>query len=235
MSDVRKRILGDPFLRFFYEKTFDGIRDLLASGDRNFEVGSGSGVAEIFLPQLTCTEVEPNEFVEIEVHGSELPWAPSSVDNLVLVNAFHHLPHPSKFLSEASRCLRVGGRIILVEPFWAPLAATVYYLLHPEPFNPFVRSWDSGQEDPWDSNQALSWVVFRRDKDLLKETFPNLKVRGIVPFSGLSYLLSGGVFHRTSLPSNALISLAKWEHKQKKWLWPLRMFSFIWLEKCREN
>ena len=234
INEIRHRILSNPFLNNFYDGIFREVKALLSDGSRNYELGSGSGIGHLYLPSLTCTELETNEFVHIQVDASDLPWQNSAVDNFVLVNTFHHLPFVTRFLSDASRCLRVGGRVVLIEPFWSPLGILIYSLLHPEPFNPLVSSWDNGKLSPWESNQALSWVVFRRDSKGFKEKFPELKVGGITPFSGLSYVLSGGVHHTTRIPPKRLISLAEWEKKQGNWLWPFRMFCIIWLEKTRE-
>ena len=235
IRQIRESILSDRFLSYFYETTFRRVQAVLAPGLRNIEIGSGSGIGKIFLPSLTCTEVEPNEFVPLRVDGSALPWPNSSIDNIILVNAFHHLPFPSLFLSEAARTLTDGGRIALVEPYWGLFAALIYSFIHPEPFRPFDKNWDNAKNDPWASNQALAWIVFKRDRKLFEKRFPELKICGSVPFSGVSYLLSGGVFHRSRVPSEFLISLAEWEQKQKSWFLPLRLFSVIWVEKKVET
>ena len=51
-----------------------------------------------------------------------------------------------------------------------------------------------------DSNQALSWLVFFRDRERFARLFPQLRLErwGYLPW--LSYLLSGGVNLRSFVP-----------------------------------
>ena len=44
----------------------------------------------------------------------------------------HHLDCPLIFLEEAHRVLKLGGRIIMVEPAITPLSHPFYHLLHEE-------------------------------------------------------------------------------------------------------
>ena len=51
--------------------------------------------------------------------GARWPVATGSVDVVLSTETLEHVPDPSGFLAEASRCLRRGGRLILTVPFSA--------------------------------------------------------------------------------------------------------------------
>lgn len=46
-----------------------------------------------------------------------LPFNDRYFDVVYCLNSFHHYPNPAHTLSEISRCLRRGGRIILLDPY----------------------------------------------------------------------------------------------------------------------
>jgi hypothetical protein len=52
-----------------------------------------------------------------------------------------------------------------------------------------------------DSNQALTWMVFCRDKDTFHRRFPDLHLERRRYLPWLSYLLSGGVNLRSFVPA----------------------------------
>ena len=81
----------------------------------------------------------------------------------------------------------------MVEPsnnIWSRL---VYKLVGHEKFDTEQKTWEFESNDPLlDSNQALSWIIFKRDYKKFKKLFPKfslLKKKSMMP---LSYLLSGG-------------------------------------------
>ncbi len=51
-----------------------------------------------------------------------------------------------------------------------------------------------------DANQALSWIVFIRDKDKFEKKYPHLKIEVIEHLPWLSYILSGGVTRKSLIP-----------------------------------
>jgi hypothetical protein len=57
------------------------------------------------------------------------------------------------------------------------------------------------------ANQALSYVVFARDRALFEREFPQLELMLDQPHTHLTYLLSGGVNFRQLVPSWAAPSV----------------------------
>ena len=52
-----------------------------------------------------------------------------------------------------------------------------------------------------DSNQALAWIVFERDKKLFEKKFNNLKILEKKYFSFLTYIVSGGLNYNSRVPN----------------------------------
>ena len=63
-----------------------------------------------------------------------------------------------------------------------------------------------------DSNVALVWKVFFRDRERLARLFPRFRVGSVEYNTCLSYLLSGGMRIRQLLPTAALRGLFKAEN-----------------------
>jgi SAM-dependent methyltransferase len=51
----------------------------------------------------------------------DLPVAGSSVDVVLAMEIMEHVPEPARFLAEAARVLKPGGRLVLSVPFMEPL------------------------------------------------------------------------------------------------------------------
>jgi SAM-dependent methyltransferase len=125
------------------------------------------------------------------------------VSALVLLQVLHHLPQPRLFFAEASRTLRTGGRLILIEPWITPWSRIVYRF-HREPCDPNARDWEAAVHSPLDgANEALPWIVFERDRRKFENEFPELAIRSIVPSLPLAYLLSGGFSFPAIAPGGA--------------------------------
>ena len=94
------------------------------------------------------------------VDASELPDADGALANIVMLDVFHHLADPARFLDEATRTLAVGGRVVMVEPYCSPVSTRLYKPfhhertdLHADPFAP------ADAASPLESNQARPTLV----------------------------------------------------------------------------
>ena len=135
------------------------------------------------------------------IDGRELPFPDASLRALFLTHVFHHIPDVERFLREAERVLVPGGVIAMIEVPHTPLARFFFRHFHPEPYDDRAAAWAFDQSDAMlDSNQALSWIVFFRDRERFERLFPGLSVDPPRFLPWLGYLASGGVTRRNLVP-----------------------------------
>lgn len=222
---IRDAVLGDAYLKDAYSEMYRSLADQLPREVQGavIEVGAGTGVAREWIPGIICTDVVAASGLDCLADACALPFRDGSLRAIVLKDAWHHIPDLDAFLDECVRCLAPGGAVLVCDPYWGPLAAFVYRYLHPEPFDRSQRAWRFDAKDAWDSNQALLWITLRRDRGRLEHRWPQLRVVEVGPLLGPSYLLSGGVFGRTPVPSSWLSRLWRREMRWGRSLDPLRL------------
>lgn len=157
------------------------------------EIGSGGGFIKEISPKVITSDVIELPTNEMTFSALDMPFEENEISAIVMIDTFHHLPDCEKFLAEISRVLKVGGKIVMIEPtnsFWGRF---IYKNFHHEPFDP-KGSWAFPETGPLSgANGALPWIVFKRDKIKLTEEFPMLKVIRYRNHTPLRYLLSGGL------------------------------------------
>ncbi len=125
-------------------------------------------------------------------------------------DVLHHIPYPLRFFAEAQRVLRIGGRVVMTEPYISPASRLVFKLAHPEPVVPSAKVFGTdGKNDPcplrgsgaFASNQAMPTQIFFRDRRLFESRFPQLKIIALHRRSLFVYPLSGGFSGPKLLPS----------------------------------
>ena len=208
-----------PLLRDVYREYFDQMRQHFApdaDGGTSYgtvvEVGGGSGHFRSFYPEMIVTDVLPTRHIDLAADAMQLPFRESSVNNIVMQDVLHHLPLPLRFFFEAQRVLKVGGRVIMTEPFISPVSGLCYRLSHPEPVDmdvPLFRSRSNPVgEDPiavigsgaFASNQAIPTLLFFRYIGQFQRRFPHLSVIHREVHSTMVYPLSGGFSKPVLLP-----------------------------------
>lgn len=117
------------------------------------------------------------------------------------MNAFHHIENIKPFLDEVNRCLKVGGKMVMVDEANTPWSRFIFQSFHHEMFDP-SEGWSFEKVGPVSSaNGALAWIVFYRDRLKFEKWFPALKIVMLKPHTPFRYLISGGVSMRQLLPS----------------------------------
>ncbi len=186
-----------PLTRDIYRRYFEDIRAELAPGRTHVEIGGGAGHLKASLPHVLVSDLVPTPHVDFAADAMHLPLPDRAADNLILVDVLHHLPRPIDFLREACRTLRLGGRLVMLEPYISPLSRAVFRAAHPEPVD--LRA-DVFKKDgpvfesagPFSSNQAIPTLLFFRQVDRLRSVIPELRVVTRKRDSVFVYPLSGG-------------------------------------------
>lgn len=197
-----KKILRDIY-KDWYKKI---ISDLKLPDNKTIELGGGSGNFKEFYPGVISSDIEKQDWLDMSFDAHEMPFDDDSVTNIVMLDVFHHLADPVRFLNEAFRVLEKGGRLIMLEPFPSPVSYFVYKFLHPEPLD-FRKDYFSviytEEKDPWDSNQAIPYLIFYKHSDKFIQLFGSkFLVLKKEKLSCVIYPLSGGFENRSLIPES---------------------------------
>lgn len=165
------------------------------------ELGSGGGFIKDVIPDAITSDVLDLPGLDLCFSASEMPFPDGSVDAFVMIDVFHHLPDTERFFQEVDRCLKIDGKVLMVEPANTWWGRFVYTRFHHESFDP-TAAWGVLSGGPLSSaNGALPWIVFCRDRRVLEQKFPRLKAVRVEPHTPFCYLLSGGLSFRQLAPS----------------------------------
>jgi SAM-dependent methyltransferase len=194
-----------PLVRSLYHDWYRRIEDELSTvAGPSVELGCGIGSFKEFRPATLATDAAPSEWAEAVVDAEQLPYEDASVANLIMIDVFHHVPRPTRFLAEAARVLTPGGRVVMLEPYCSPVSSWVYRRFHHErtdlsadPFGDAALSSDA----PFEGNQALPTLVFWRRLDRFRALFEELEIRRRERLALLAYPLSGGFTKPALIPS----------------------------------
>ena len=208
----REMISENTFLRRIYEEWYERLRSPLPKQPgRVLELGSGAGFLADYVPDLITSEVFYLPFVDIILEGQKLPFVSASLRGILMTNVLHHIPYPRELFLEAARCVRPGGVISMIEPWVSEWSRIIYTRLHQEPFQPDSQEWEFPANGPLSgANDALPWILFKRDRQLFRQEFSEWDVESIIPFMPFRYLVSGGVSMRPIMPG--------WSHDVWEWL-----------------
>lgn len=200
----KKRMLREVFTEFHH--LFRRLDHRFLSGN-GIEVELGSGVSPMrdSYSEVLATDIVEASHLDRVINAEAMDFADNSVRVIYGQNCFHHFPHPDQFLRELDRVLVPGGGAILLEPYYGPFASFLYKrLFRTEGFDKTYPSWETPVAGPMNgANQALSYIVFIRDKELYEKKFPTLQiVHQELAGNYLKYLISGGLNFRQLLPDS---------------------------------
>jgi SAM-dependent methyltransferase len=231
-TQLRRQIIaGKPFLKRCYQHWYEQIRDCLPPGEGAvLEIGSGAGHLRQYVPDAITSEVFVVDDLSLVLDAHRLPFADASLRAVAMVDVLHHLPAVTRFVASCTRCVRPGGRVVMIEPWVTPWSKVIYTRLHHEPFLPDAAQWHFEGAGPLsDANGALPWILFHRDRARFEREFPLWRIERVQPIMPLTYLLSGGVSMRSLMPG---WSFAPWRLLEsalpQRWF---AMFALIVLER----
>jgi len=132
-TTARRRTIieSKPFLKRIYQEWYETILNQLPDlSGPVLELGSGAGFLSDYIPRLITSEIFNCPGIQVVLDAQALPIAAASLRAIVMTDVLHHIPDPTRFFSEAARCLQVGGRVLLIEPWVSRWSRMVYTHLH---------------------------------------------------------------------------------------------------------
>jgi SAM-dependent methyltransferase len=199
-----KKMMRDVFTEFYME--------CISIADKYFckvgcelEIGAGVSFFKKIKPELIVTDIVHAPHLDFILDAQNMfQINDSSLRSIYALNVFHHIPNPREFFNELLRVLKPGGGCILIEPFYGPVARPFFNNLHStEHFNAEQQSWESKNNMGVmsNANQALSYIIFIRDREIFNKEFPDLEIVVSRPLTNyLRYLCSGGINFKQLLP-----------------------------------
>lgn len=191
-------------LRYVYQKWYQKIIADLAPGEKTLELGAGSGNFKEYKPDVISSDIDPKPWLDMVFDAHHMPFKDGEVSNIVMIDVLHHLDNPVKFCEEASRVLKKGGRVLIIEPYMSFFSYPAYKMFHAEPVEMGVDYFSKEtitEKDPWDSNQAIAKLLFYKNEDKFNRRFSKkLKIVKKERSDFVIYPLSGGFEKRQLMP-----------------------------------
>lgn len=189
--------------RYLYNKWYRDIQEVLVPGP-TVELGAGTGNFKEFMPSAISSDIVFCEWLDVVNDAMALPYRDGSVGNFVLIDAIHHVKRPIAVIDEMQRCLKKGGRIVILDVYISPLSYLYYNFLHKEDVDLSVDVFDMEDDDiekaPFSSNQAIATLLFFKGIERFKRRYPRLKVLRKEVRDFMLYPLSGGFEGRQLVP-----------------------------------
>jgi SAM-dependent methyltransferase len=207
-----------PAIRLIYR---DFHRKLLEGCDngRILDIGSGTAHIKDFRPDITSVDILSFPGIDVVADAHRLPFSDGCFAGIVMLDVLHHLERPIDFLREASRILKVGGHLAMIEPAMTPLARRFYDRFHEEPVDtsvdPFAMVATDPDRDPFDANQAVPSLLFSTSdaRKRVEGAIPSLFVRSVDWLSLIAYPMSGGFQEWSLIPARLVAPTLAFERK----------------------
>jgi SAM-dependent methyltransferase len=210
LLDVHRRILEEkPMIRGVFREFYDGCvgldRRWLKGNGVRVELGAGTSFFKSVYPDVIATDIKSGKGLDMVVDAMAMPFGAASVRAFYAIHCFHHLPSPDRFFGELKRTLVPGGGCVIIDPYYGPAARVVFKrLFASERFEPREPGWEASSPVGvmQGANQALSYIVFVRDRAEFDRKHPELEIVHHRPLTNYPrYLLSGGLNFRQLAPT----------------------------------
>ena len=165
------------------------------------EIGAGMGVAKeggfIKAPNLQITDVEDWPWIDRYLDAINMDLEDESVDVFICNAVLHHFARPYKFIQDAAKKLKSGGRILFLEPYTSFGTRLGQCFLNLEGFNEKTDVFDpdviaNNKDDPWSANISVPKLLFQ-NKERFESEFKDLRLERFDLTECLLFILSGGV------------------------------------------
>ncbi len=239
-----------PFLKKLYIDFYKQFKKAVSDSNNKVlvELGSGGGFIKEVISDVITSDVLELPNVDKVFSALDMPFEEASVDAFFMFNVLHHITEPRAFFKEALRCLKVGGRVVMIEPANTLWSRFIYKNFHHEAFDAQAPEWCCQGQAKWEpgprkagslqesgplsgGNGALAWIIFWRDRKIFESEFPSLRIVRMHNHTPLRYLLSGGLTLRQLVPSFSYPAVKAIEYTLPPINDLLGMFQTIELEK----
>lgn len=210
-----KIIQEKHFLKKIYIDFYKQFKKSMSGNSKEkvlIELGSGGGFIKEVIPNVITSDIIGLPTVDKIFSALRMPFENNTVDTFFMINVFHHINDAESFLKELDRCLKVGGKVVMIEPANTMWGRFIWKNFHHEPFDPSMEWFFEGTSPLSSANGALPWIVFCRDRERLKRQFPSLEIESLTVHTPFRYLASGGVSMKQFLPLsfyNLILGLEK--------------------------
>lgn len=210
MIAVHSRILSEkPMMKKVFSEFYDKCISLDkkyfgVSAGKRVEIGAGVSFFKKKYPEILSTDIKKAENLDMVVDAQAMPFENNSIRGIYGINCFHHFPDPDKFFHELERVLERGCGCVLIDPYYGFTARRFYKkIFDSETFDMTQKEWKNDALGFMNgANQALSYIVFKRDQELFEKRYPGLEIVLQRPLNNyLRYLFSGGLNFRQVFPS----------------------------------
>jgi len=204
-EEIRARIQSKNSLLKLYIEFYTKYADCLKrcpDDGVSIEIGSGAGFLKDIEPTVVTTDILSYKTVDMVMDGSQMPFGNHTLRSIFMLNTLHHIPNSKSLFSEITRCLKPGGRVLIVDQYHGWFSNLIYKYIHHEPYDPKAIGWDFSTSGPLSgANGALCWIIFFRDRQLFEKFYPTLKIARLAPNTPFRYWLSGGLKWWNLLPA----------------------------------
>lgn len=190
--------------REFYDVCINFDNKYFKGEGKRVEIGAGVSFFKKIYPEILTTDIKNAPNLDLVVDALNMPFENKSIRAIYGINCFHHFPDPEKFFRELDRVLTTGGGCVLIDPYYGFIAKRFYSkIFESEGFDMTQKIWTNELLGYMNgANQALSYIVLKRDLDKFHRLFPNLEIIIQKPIDNyLRYLFSGGLNFKQILPT----------------------------------
>lgn len=166
------------------------------------ELGAGAGKLTDFLEDSTIVKMDIIKMPGIDIQADiyKIPVKNSAVDDIILVDVFHHLGKPWFLFEECHRVLKTNGSLIFVEPYRSLFSYIIFKIFHHEPML-LNRKYTLGtlilSDDPNSADNGITTNIFmnRKNKNFLNTILEKKFIlEDSIRFSDfLSFFATGGL------------------------------------------
>lgn len=128
---------------YYWDNFIEDVRSKLKSGDVLFDAGAGDGhwkkhfSSEVKYIGMDLGVGDNNcDYSQLDINGDlrDIPLENNSVDVIISIQVFEHLPEPWKVLAEFNRILKIDGYVFITCPQGEPQHQVPYDFFRYTPF-----------------------------------------------------------------------------------------------------